>query len=179
MKISRQQIVDAALRLLDDEGLDGFSLRRLAPRLGVETPAIYWHIKSKAELLGLMAAQLHLRARRDIPADIGWREWLIALGRETHDAMRNHRDAARLCTMVTPVGADSAEVAALLAAPLERCGLPRRLALSRQASVIALSLGWALYEQRDREAPFLSPMLSFDESFEAGLQAMVRGFEEP
>lgn len=177
MKLSRPQIVDGALALLADEGLDGFSLRRLGPRLGVETPAIYWHVRSKSELMGLMAAQLHLRARAAIPEGLGWRDWLLALGRETRATMLNHRDAARLCIIATPLGAEVDEVAEQLAAPLVRDGLSRQQALSRQASVIALALGWALYEERDRAHPFLSPMLSFDESFEAGLQAMVRGFE--
>ena len=176
MKLSRPQIIDGALSLLAEEGLDGFSLRRLGPRLGVETPAIYWHVRDKAELMGLMAGQLHLRAREAIPPGLGWREWLLALGRETRATMLGHRDAARLCIQATPLGGETEDVAKLLAAPLEAAGLTREQALSRQASVIALALGWALYEERDRALPFLSPMLSFDDSFEAGLQAMVRGF---
>ena len=53
---------------------------------------------------------------------------------------------------------------------------PRRVAQIGAGQGQALALGWALYEERDRALPFLSPMLSFDDSFEAGLQAMVRGF---
>ncbi len=49
--LSRQRIVDAALTLLDREGLDAFSMRRLADELGVGTMTIYGYFRRKDELL--------------------------------------------------------------------------------------------------------------------------------
>jgi AcrR family transcriptional regulator len=49
-----REIVTAARQLLEDEGLDSFSMRRLADRLGVRTPVIYKHFASKGALVAAL-----------------------------------------------------------------------------------------------------------------------------
>ncbi|MEU9019464.1 TetR/AcrR family transcriptional regulator [Actinomadura sp. NPDC048394] len=51
--LTRDQIVDAALELLDAEGLDGLSMRRLGTRLNSGATSVYWHVANKDELLEL------------------------------------------------------------------------------------------------------------------------------
>ena len=51
MAITREQIVEATLRILAEGGLGLFSMRRLADDLGVRVNTIYWHVPSKQELL--------------------------------------------------------------------------------------------------------------------------------
>src|SRR6266571_1880467 len=48
-------LVQAAIAVLDQEGLDGLTTRRLAARLGVQSPALYWYVRDKDELLDLVA----------------------------------------------------------------------------------------------------------------------------
>ena len=48
MAIEREKILDAALMLINEVGLDKFTTRRLAERLGVQQPALYWHFRSKS-----------------------------------------------------------------------------------------------------------------------------------
>nr|BFE78795.1 hypothetical protein GCM10020093_013960 [Planobispora longispora] len=60
--LTRQIIVDAALRLLDEAGLEGLTVRRLAAELGVQSPALYWHFRTKQELLNGMAGVIVLSA---------------------------------------------------------------------------------------------------------------------
>lgn len=55
---SREDVVTAALRLLDSWGLEFFSMRRLAGELDVQPSALYHHVASKQELLGFMAARI-------------------------------------------------------------------------------------------------------------------------
>ncbi|TDW15251.1 TetR/AcrR family transcriptional regulator [Kribbella kalugense] len=50
-----EQIVTAAIEQLDSEGLDGLNMRALGQRLGSAPTAIYWHIKTKDELVQLAA----------------------------------------------------------------------------------------------------------------------------
>src|SRR6266536_1712048 len=52
--LSREAIADAALRLLDRDGLDGLRMRRLAKELGTGAASLYWHVQSKDELLELL-----------------------------------------------------------------------------------------------------------------------------
>ena len=58
-KLDQAAIVGAAFEVLNNEGLDGLSLRLVAEQLGVQAPALYWHVHNKAELLSLMAARFH------------------------------------------------------------------------------------------------------------------------
>ncbi|HLY78819.1 MAG TPA: TetR family transcriptional regulator, partial [Caulobacteraceae bacterium] len=50
MALERRKIVETALGLLDDVGMDGLSTRRLAAELGVKGPSLYWHFKNMREL---------------------------------------------------------------------------------------------------------------------------------
>ncbi|MBU1305574.1 MAG: TetR family transcriptional regulator, partial [Alphaproteobacteria bacterium] len=51
MAIDRDRIIDEALLLLNEVGIDKLSTRKLAERLGVAQPALYWHFKNKSALL--------------------------------------------------------------------------------------------------------------------------------
>jgi TetR/AcrR family tetracycline transcriptional repressor len=98
MALDRQQVVDEALRLLDDEGLDALSLRTLAGRLGVQAPTLYWHIGNKSELLDALADAIMDEAIHAIPEarpDENWAEWLLAVLVAFRGAMLRHRDGAR------------------------------------------------------------------------------------
>src|ERR1700688_4158094 len=53
--LKRQGVVRTALRILDEVGLDGLTVRKLASELGVQAPALYWHFKNKQALLDEMA----------------------------------------------------------------------------------------------------------------------------
>ena len=44
--LTRQAIVDAALRVLDAEGMDGLSMRRVGEELGAGAASIYWHVRN-------------------------------------------------------------------------------------------------------------------------------------
>ena len=61
MKVDRAQIVDEALKLLNEVGIDALSTRLLADRLNVRQPALYWHFKSKRALIEAMAEEIMAR----------------------------------------------------------------------------------------------------------------------
>ncbi|WP_406840470.1 TetR/AcrR family transcriptional regulator [Streptomyces sp. AHU1] len=56
--LTADRIVRAAVELLDDEGLDGLNMRSLAQRLGSAATAVYWHIKSKDDLVRLASEEV-------------------------------------------------------------------------------------------------------------------------
>jgi AcrR family transcriptional regulator len=58
MALTRGQIIDAALDILRSYGLADLSMRRLARDLGVQPGALYWHVKNKQELLGVLAERI-------------------------------------------------------------------------------------------------------------------------
>src|SRR5205823_3191842 len=53
LPLTRDAIVDAAIRVLDRDGLDGMSMHRVAQELGTGAGSLYWHVRNKGELLQL------------------------------------------------------------------------------------------------------------------------------
>ncbi len=99
MAITREKIVAAALRLLDERGLDKLSLRSLAGELGVSAPTLYWHIRDKRQLLDLVAERIIAEHQAGQPplsriAD-PWDRLAESFRRQYH-AIISHRDAARV-----------------------------------------------------------------------------------
>jgi TetR/AcrR family transcriptional regulator, tetracycline repressor protein len=98
-KLDRRTVVDAAMALLDEVGLEGLSLRRLARSLDVQAPALYRHFADKEDLLGAMADSMFddELAALDRPAPgADWAEWLVCRSRALRRAMLAHRDGGRL-----------------------------------------------------------------------------------
>jgi AcrR family transcriptional regulator len=80
--LDRSRIVAEALRIVDADGVEALSFRRLAEALGVTPMALYWHVADKAELLELVGHAV--LAEIEIPEPAGdWREQL----RDVHRAM--------------------------------------------------------------------------------------------
>jgi AcrR family transcriptional regulator len=76
--LTRQRIVDAASLLVDAEGLDALSMRRLATELGVQGPSLYNHFATKAEILDAVADAVTEQV--DVSA-FGQQDWAEALRR--------------------------------------------------------------------------------------------------
>jgi TetR/AcrR family tetracycline transcriptional repressor len=97
--VTREAIVDAALTLLAEGGLDCVSFRRIAARLGVSGPTLYWHVENKRQLMDLMADELLRRTgragSRPEPGQPWW-EWLRADAQRMFDALVATRDAPRV-----------------------------------------------------------------------------------
>lgn len=101
--VNRSTIISAALELLEEGGLDELTMRKLAARLEVKSPALYWHFRNKQELLDEMARAV--QARQDLgPPGEGerWREWLTRRARERREILLSHRDGARLVAGSSP-----------------------------------------------------------------------------
>lgn len=101
--LSLGRLIEEALNLLQESGLAGLSTRRLAERLDVQSPALYWHVRGKDELLQLAAdaicAQMTLPAHDRPP-----RERLEAIAHEYRRVLTAYRDAPRLFAEQPPVG---------------------------------------------------------------------------
>ena len=69
-KLQREAVIRTALELLNDVGMEGLTTRRLAERLGVQQPALYWHFKNKRALLDALAeAMLTINHTHSTPRD--------------------------------------------------------------------------------------------------------------
>ncbi|WP_029289893.1 TetR family transcriptional regulator [Cellulomonas sp. HZM] len=106
MAIDTEQILDAALDLLREGGLDAVTVRALTTRLGVQAPAVYWRFAGKRELLDAVAESVLAERVPGLPPFDGvqpWAPWWADRLRALRAAMLAYPDGARLVTGATPL----------------------------------------------------------------------------
>ncbi|WP_326568607.1 TetR/AcrR family transcriptional regulator C-terminal domain-containing protein [Amycolatopsis rhabdoformis] len=98
MALTRRDIARSGLRLLNEVGLNGLTLRLIAGDLGVKAPALYWHVKNKQELLDEMATQMLADATAERVPPEGLDAWqrLEHQARSLRDALLTYRDGAKV-----------------------------------------------------------------------------------
>ncbi|NEA36604.1 TetR/AcrR family transcriptional regulator C-terminal domain-containing protein [Streptomyces sp. SID13031] len=89
-KLTREQIVQAAVAVLDAEGVDGLNVRRLGAELGMASTAMYWHVKNKDDLVVLAGDHVWREIELPDPADLGWRAAAAAVAASTHAMISRH-----------------------------------------------------------------------------------------
>ncbi len=97
-KLDRRQVTETALRLLNDVGLEGLTLRSIATELNVKAPALYWHFENKQELLDEMATEIYRRLASDGEPAQGttWQERLLAGNHALRATLLRYRDGAKV-----------------------------------------------------------------------------------
>jgi AcrR family transcriptional regulator len=97
--LTREVLLDAALNLLDTEGLAGLTLRNLAASLGVSAMAAYKHFENKAELVDALAAHALAPLDVDLDPDLPWDVELEAAMRGLYATLAEHPGAIDLITL--------------------------------------------------------------------------------
>ncbi|MBK5567614.1 tetracycline resistance transcriptional repressor TetR [Ensifer sp. SSB1] len=199
-KLQRDTVVRAALTLLNEVGLDGLTTRRLAERLGVQQPALYWHFKNKQALIAALAeAMMAENHDRSVPEpDEDWRAFLTANARSFRRSLLAYRDGARIHAGTRPSAPQMASVEAQIRL-LHAQGFPPAEAASALLLISHYVVGSVLEQQTpleategrtdgetasDETAPLLAAaMRALDESgpdasFEYGLTTIVEGLAQ-
>lgn len=86
--LSRAQIVAAAIEILDADGLDGLSMRRLGGKLGAGATSLYWHVNNKEGLLDLALDEV--MGEVELPAGADWRAQLRTYALNIRAAILRH-----------------------------------------------------------------------------------------
>lgn len=94
-RVSRDQVLDAALAIADETGLDAVTMANVGKRLGVQAMSLYRHVANKEEILDGLVDRVF--AEIEVPADApAWREALRRRAVSVHDALMRHRWAIGL-----------------------------------------------------------------------------------
>jgi AcrR family transcriptional regulator len=151
--LSRDQIVAAAIKLIDAEGLEGFSMRRLGQELGSGATSIYWHVKDKDQLIDLVLDELVEEVRLDDDPELPWRERAALLAREFRAVIKRHRHLAPLVGARISLGPNTLRGMEHLLTVLRAGGFDGdRLALAF-ASILTYALGSAVMDTRELSGP--------------------------
>ncbi|MEU4240406.1 TetR/AcrR family transcriptional regulator C-terminal domain-containing protein [Actinoplanes sp. NPDC026619] len=150
MALDRKRIVDEAVALLDADGLENVTLRKLAARLGVQAPTLYWHLPNKAALITAIAEAI-LTPLPAVPLLPGerWQDWLIGLAVRLRAAMLAHPDGARVVSMAH-LSRNMSALSELGMRTLVEQGVPLHRARLTVLTVEGFTIGHVLEEQAPR-----------------------------
>ena len=154
--LTRERILETALRLIDSEGLPALSMRRLGQELGVEAMALYKHVPSKQALLdgvvGLTLAGLHVPTDDSVARRAGESDDLIThsdlsgIFRSFRRLLQEHPNVLPLLAS-RPFGSVEGLTWAREALALLRAGsLPETVVLSTFHALLGFTLGYAFLE---------------------------------
>ena len=110
-RLSKAAVVDRALALSDTEGLDALTIRRLATELGVTPMALYWHFRSKEELLAGLAERVWAEIDTDVDEAADWPQQLRGLLESLLRVLRKHPSAPTLLLSGEKLNSEAALVA--------------------------------------------------------------------
>jgi AcrR family transcriptional regulator len=122
--LSREAIVDAALAILDAEGVDALTIRRLGQELGTGAASLYWHIAGKDELCELVYDRIMGEIELPEPDPTRWQQQLKDLARQAYRAMLSHNDAVRLSIGRPPAGPNTLRIVEWMLAVMRGAGIP-------------------------------------------------------
>ena len=192
-------IAETALALVDRDGLDALSMRKLGAELGVEGMAIYRYFPNKAALLAGVVEVLLAKLVIPPPSDVPWQLVFRELSRAYRALLLRHPHAIPLLAALPLSDPAAARAAGAVMAQLRAAGFDAQSALKTLATITSYVVGVAQWEvgtapfrtERGGE-PFplppdadpylveLAPQLAEDdceETFEFGLDVIVRGLE--
>jgi TetR/AcrR family tetracycline transcriptional repressor len=196
--LNRTYLATAALALIDAEGLDKFSMRRLGAVLGFDPMAAYRHFEDQEALFDGVAEALFAELDIDsLPWEAPWPELTAQYCRRLRDVLLQHPHAVSVFATRPVRSAASTDMGVRAIAILQSAGLPLATALRILRCLREFTIGHALNvstlqmgaQRRSRKPDKGSPRHNLlaqaadetvpDDHFEVGLQAMLRGFEQP
>ncbi|NYH41835.1 AcrR family transcriptional regulator [Micromonospora jinlongensis] len=126
--LSQELIVTTALRVLDSEGLDALSMRRVAQELQTGPASLYAHVANKDELLDLLYDRVLAEVEIPEPDPERWAEQVKEMLRSLRRVFRSHRDLARVSLSRIPLGSNGVVGMERTMALMRAGGLPDDIA---------------------------------------------------
>jgi AcrR family transcriptional regulator len=153
--LSREAILQAAIDVLDEEGADALSMRRVAEKLGAGAASLYWHVPSKAALIDLILDRVGEELELPPPDPSRWQEQIKELARNMRAVLTRHRDLARLSLGRVPVGPNLVRTLEWQLAVMRGAGVPDRVA-GLTADLLTMYVGAFAYEDAQGFEPPMS-----------------------
>jgi AcrR family transcriptional regulator len=151
--LTQEAIVEAALRLLDAEGLDGLSMRRVGDELDTGAASLYWHVGSKDGLLDLIFDRVIGEQKVPDPDPERWQDQLKEVARTMRATILRHRDIVRISIGRIPMGPNAVRYSERLLAILRAGGVPDQLAVAGFQLMFSVVNGFTMDETGEGGEP--------------------------
>ncbi|RUT33613.1 TetR family transcriptional regulator [Paenibacillus zeisoli] len=101
-QISEDKILETSWILLGEDGIEKFSMRRLADRLGIQAPSLYWYFKSKQNIYQRLANQVSSIILEEFESEGDWKEQLSELAVTVRGVLSRYPCSTQLMMMTLP-----------------------------------------------------------------------------
>jgi TetR/AcrR family tetracycline transcriptional repressor len=188
MEISPETIVREAIAILNREGLEKLSMRVLAGALGVKAPALYWHIKSKQDLIDQIAETMSAEMRTSCGLSDA-QKYLFEFARVYRQKLLEVRDSVAVFISSYPSTPARCETIKNAMISLLHIGVKEKYCLVAAGMfnnyVLSFVADEVVFKANPAGMPaFINTILgtsyekmSFDEQFDCGLNALFAGFK--
>ncbi|GAA5067859.1 TetR/AcrR family transcriptional regulator [Nocardia callitridis] len=148
--LTRERVLDAALDLIDTQGLTKVSMRRLAASVGVEAMSLYNHVHNKRDLFDGVAARVFEQIPLPDP-QLPWQQRIRALCASAHECFTAHPNVvgALAAGQANPRSARALRFLDALLAALLDAGLDERTAVLHYRSLMAMLFGSVMNRSTD------------------------------
>jgi AcrR family transcriptional regulator len=126
--LTPDRIVAAAIEILDRDGLDAVTTRRVADALGTGSASLYAHVASRDELIELMVDRIAAGVQVPAPDPARWQDQLRAYAHHAQQVWASHADIARASLATIPTGPERLRIVEGLLAILRAAGFSDRVA---------------------------------------------------
>jgi TetR/AcrR family transcriptional regulator, tetracycline repressor protein len=150
MKVNPEIVVEAGLNLLNEVGLERLTLRRLAKDLKIQAPTLYWHFKSKQELIDAMATLVLAEGATCLVPSKGareWKTWVNAFGMGLRQTLLRYRDGARVVAGSRLTDTVYMETVERIGSHLVEAGFSVRQAVVLLSTVYTFTVSFVIEEQ--------------------------------
>jgi TetR/AcrR family transcriptional regulator, tetracycline repressor protein len=150
MKVNREMVTRAGLKLLNEVGLEQLTLRLLGKELKIQAATVYWHFKNKQELLDAMATVVlaegsrYMVPRKEL-AD--WDVWAAMFGSGLRKTLMGYRDGARMVAGTRLMNTEYMKTAERIAARLVASGFSVRETAVVLSTIYNYTLSFVMEEQ--------------------------------
>ncbi|MCM3022721.1 TetR/AcrR family transcriptional regulator [Heyndrickxia ginsengihumi] len=103
MRITKKKIIDASWDLLRDEGIEGFTMRKLAEKINVRAASLYYHFKSKQSIFQVLADQVAKETLISTSNEGSWKEQLHQFALNLHKHLKEFPCSAQLLMQTVPL----------------------------------------------------------------------------
>jgi len=141
--ICREEIIEAAVRIISTGGYEQMSIRSLASKLGVSPMSLYRHIRDKDDLLNEVVDRLLAEAWRPASEEEDWHAWIVEAASKLRAFLINEPAALHVYLrhpVVSPAAIDRMEA---MMGVLRRAGLDEETALSAYGALHTYTIGFA------------------------------------
>lgn len=176
VRLTRQTVLHEAIALLDAEGFDALTMRRLAERLGVVPMAIYRHVANKEDLIvGVLDVAVSLVP---LPSpDLPWRDGLDALARAIRSTMLAHPGIVGPLVSLPSLGPHGLAIGAYALGLMHAAGFGDTDAAHAPNAVITYTIGFVALEvpRLNGPAEVLDSEFVSEAQFDYGLKRLLDG----